>query len=97
MSNKFPEPKGNDSIDCHLQQVGMGSLICSAARQTGDKTTNEVDLTNCFNCPAGKIFREPEGCLKPNVFRELPVNNLPILIIVIQRHRFHRFTQTLLS
>jgi len=27
---------------------------------------------------------------------EPPVNSLPILIIIIQRHRFHRFTQMLL-
>ncbi len=61
MSNQFPEPKENNNIDCHLQQVGMGTLICRAARQTGDKTTNEVNPTICFNCPAGKIFREV-GC-----------------------------------
>jgi len=61
MSNKLQEPKVNDNIECHLQQVGMGTLICRAARQTGDKTTNEVDPTICFNCPAGKIFREV-GC-----------------------------------
>ena len=50
----------NDSIECHLQKVGMGTLICGAARH-GDKTTNEVDPTTCFNCPAGKVFREV-GC-----------------------------------
>ena len=61
MSNQLPEPKENENIDCHLQQVGMGTLICRAARQTGDKTTNEVNPTICFNCPAGKIFREV-GC-----------------------------------
>jgi len=61
MSNQLQEPKENDNIDCHLQQVGMGTLICRAARQTGDKTTNEVNPTICFNCPAGKIFREV-GC-----------------------------------
>jgi len=61
MSNQLPEPKENDNIDCHLQQVGMGTLICRAARQTGDRTTNEVNPTICFNCPAGKIFREV-GC-----------------------------------
>lgn len=61
MSNQFPEPKESDNIDCHLQQVGMGTLICQAARQTGDKTTNEVNPTICFNCPAGKIFRDV-GC-----------------------------------
>lgn len=61
MSNQLPEPKENENIDCHLQQVGMGTLICRAARQTGDKTTNEVNPTICFNCLAGKIFREV-GC-----------------------------------
>ncbi|MDO8885969.1 abortive infection family protein [Candidatus Oleimmundimicrobium sp.] len=61
MSDGFVEPKENDNIDCHLQQVGMGTLICRAARQTGDKTTNEVNPTMCFNCSAGQIFREV-GC-----------------------------------
>ena len=61
MSNQLIEPKENDSIDCHLQQVGMGSLICRGARQTGDKTTNEVSPTICFNCDAGKVFRDV-GC-----------------------------------
>ncbi len=61
MSNQLQKPKENDNINCHLQQVGMGTLICRAARQTGDKTTNEVNPTICFNCPAGKIFREV-GC-----------------------------------
>ena len=61
MSDKFVEPEENDSIDCHLQQVGMGSLICRAARQTGDKTTNEVSPTICFNCDAGKVYRNV-GC-----------------------------------
>lgn len=54
-------PSDTDDISCHLQQVGMGSLICRAARQTGEKSTNEVDPTICFNCEAGKIFREV-GC-----------------------------------
>lgn len=61
MSNQKLHPSEDDSIDCHLQQVGMGTLLCRAARQTGDKTTNEVDPTICFNCSAGKIFREV-GC-----------------------------------
>ena len=55
------EPNENDSIDCHLQQIGMGTLTCRAAKQTGDRTTNEVNPTICFNCDAGKIFREV-GC-----------------------------------
>lgn len=48
-------PSDTDDIGCHLQQVGMGSLICRAARQTGDKSTNEVNPTICFNCEAGKV------------------------------------------
>lgn len=55
------EPNENDTIDCHLQQIGMGTLTCRAAKQTGDSTTNEVNPTICFNCDAGKIFREV-GC-----------------------------------
>lgn len=61
MSNQLQEPKENDNIDCHLQQIGMGTLICQAVRQTGDITTNEVNPTICFNCSAGKIFRDI-GC-----------------------------------
>lgn len=61
MARNLTVPNENDNIDCHLQQIGMGTLICKAARQTGDKTTNEVDPTICFNCSAGKIFREV-GC-----------------------------------
>lgn len=55
--SKLPDPNENDSIDCHLQKIGMGSLICSGARQTGENTTNEVDPAICFNCPTGKIYR----------------------------------------
>lgn len=54
-------PSETDDISCHLQQVGMGTLICRGAKQTGDKTTNEVTAAICFNCEAGKIFREV-GC-----------------------------------
>lgn len=61
MSDTLIEPEENDNIDCHLQQVGMGTLICRAAQQTGDKTTNEVDPTICFNCDAGKVYRDV-GC-----------------------------------
>ncbi len=61
MATDIVKPAENDNIECHLQQVGMGSLICRAAIQTGDKTTNEVNPIICFNCPAGKIFREV-GC-----------------------------------
>lgn len=58
---EFKEPTENDDISCHLQQVGMGNLICKAARQTGDGTTNETTPELCFSCPAGKIYREI-GC-----------------------------------
>jgi len=61
MANQLKKPKEGENIDCHLQQVGMGTLICRAARQTGNKTTNEVNPTICFNCSVGKIFREV-GC-----------------------------------
>jgi len=36
------EPTEDDSIDCHLQQVGMGSLICRTAQQTGHKNTTNI-------------------------------------------------------
>ena len=61
LTKDLPAPGENDSIECHLQAVGMGSLICRAAQQTGDKTTNEVTPEMCFNCPAGKVYREV-GC-----------------------------------
>lgn len=61
MPNKHLEPTETDSVDCHLQNIGMGTLICRAATQKGDRTTNEVNATNCFNCEAGKIYREI-GC-----------------------------------
>jgi hypothetical protein len=61
MPNEQLQPDENDNIDCHLQQVGMGTLVCRAARQTGESTTNEVSPTICFNCAAGKVFREV-GC-----------------------------------
>jgi hypothetical protein len=65
MSSELVEPGEDDSIDCHLQQIGMGSLICRAAQQTGQKnTTNEVTPAVCFNCDVGKIFREV-GCDAP--------------------------------
>lgn len=61
MQECLPKPTDNDSIDCHLQQVGMGTLICRAAQQRGDKSTNEVNPVICFNCVAGKIYRDV-GC-----------------------------------
>lgn len=65
MSIELIEPDEDDSIDCHLQQIGMGSLICRAAQQTGQKnTTNEVKPAVCFSCDVGRIFREV-GCDAP--------------------------------
>lgn len=58
---EFKVPNETDDIGCHLQQVGMGTLICKAARQTGDNTTNETNPEMCFSCPVGKIYRET-GC-----------------------------------
>jgi len=50
-----------DNFDCHLQRVGTGTLICSAARHGAKNSTNEVDETICAECPAGRVFREV-GC-----------------------------------
>ncbi len=61
MDGNLMEPKETDNIDCHLQTIGMGGLICRAVRQTGEKTTNEVTPSICFNCEAGQIYREV-GC-----------------------------------
>jgi len=36
-------------------------LICRAAKQTGEHSTNEVTPDICFNCDAGRIYREV-GC-----------------------------------
>lgn len=49
------------NFDCHLQRIGTGTLICSAARQNASNSTNGVDETICAECPAGRIFREV-GC-----------------------------------
>jgi hypothetical protein len=61
MGFDLPEPNEHDDIDCHLQQIGMGTLVCRAVKQTGRGTTNEVTPQICFNCAAGKIYREV-GC-----------------------------------
>ena len=61
MAREFIEPSETDSINCHLQQLGVGTLICRAAKQTGNGGTNETTPTVCFNCPVGKIYREV-GC-----------------------------------
>jgi len=54
-------PTETDDVSCHLQQIGMGSLICKAAKHSGDRSTNEVDAALCFNCDAGRVYREV-GC-----------------------------------
>jgi len=59
--SEVAEPTEDDSIDCHLQEIGMGILVCRAARRISDRTTEEVTPKICFNCEAGKIFREV-GC-----------------------------------
>lgn len=62
MSNeKLLEPQEGDNIDCHLQHIGMGTLICRAAQLSGTHSTNEVNPAACFNCDAGKIYRDI-GC-----------------------------------
>ena len=61
MSNQLAMPSDEDSTECHLQQTGMGTLVCRAARQRGQNSTNEVDHVICFNCEAGIIYREI-GC-----------------------------------
>lgn len=79
------EPDEEDSVDCHLQQIGMGSLICRAAKQSGrsDSSTNEVTPAVCFSCDVGKIYREV-GCDAPlpriQAHRRLGSNN-PIVEI----------------
>jgi len=68
MAEGMEEPSENDDVSCHLQDIGMGTLICRAAKQTGEHTTNEVNEAICFNCPVGKVYREV-GCdaLTPNI------------------------------
>ena len=50
-----------DDISCHLQRDSMGGLVCRAAKPTGEHTTNEVSPEICFECDAGKVYREV-GC-----------------------------------
>lgn len=60
------EPKEDDNFDCHLQQVGLGSLVCRCAKQDGtSNSTNNVTPAICFSCPIGKIFRDI-GCDAPS-------------------------------
>jgi hypothetical protein len=65
MQIQIQEPSEDDNLDCHLQQIGMGSLLCRGATQTGrENTTNEVSPAVCFSCDVGKIYREV-GCDAP--------------------------------
>jgi hypothetical protein len=68
MEEGMKKPSEKDDISCHLQDIGMGTLICRAAKQSGEHYTNEVNETICFNCPVGKVYREL-GCdaLTPNI------------------------------
>lgn len=34
MRIEVTEPGEDDSVDCHLQQIGMRNLVCRAAEQT---------------------------------------------------------------
>lgn len=62
MQIQLVDPDENDSIHRHPRKMGMGSLICRATRQTGQKnTTNEVTPAVCFSCHMGRILREV-GC-----------------------------------
>ena len=61
MSQQFQKPSETDNVSCHLQQIGLGTLICRAAKQTGDGGSNETDAEVCFNCPTGKVYRDV-GC-----------------------------------
>lgn len=81
MAKEMKEPSEKDDISCHLQDIGMGTLICRAAKQTGEHSTNEVNETICFNCPVGKVYREV-GCdaITPNIriyhFNTFHINSL---------------------
>jgi hypothetical protein len=55
------EPSEQDDVSCHLQDIGMGTLICRAAKQKGEHSTNDVSAAICFECPVGKVYREV-GC-----------------------------------
>ncbi len=63
---KIAEPTEDENFDCHLQQVGLGSLVCRCAKQDGtSNSTNNVTPAICFSCPIGKIYREI-GCDAPS-------------------------------
>jgi hypothetical protein len=59
MTQELPDDK---NIECPYQAIGMGQLICKCADTTqGKHSTNESSEITCYNCPAGKIYREV-GC-----------------------------------
>lgn len=62
MDDITPQLTEEDSVDCHLQRVELGGLVCLAARQTGSSgSTNEVTPEICLKCEAGRVYREV-GC-----------------------------------
>ena len=63
MVEKLLEPAENDDVNCYLQQIGVGGLICKVADidQNNSSITNESTPKICFNCDVGKIFRKV-GC-----------------------------------
>ncbi len=63
---EITEPNENENFECHLQQVGIGSLICRCAEQNGtSNSTNKVNAAICYSCTVGKIYREI-GCDAPS-------------------------------
>ena len=56
MTEQLKELEDSEDISCHLQQMGMESLICRAAKQVGDHTSNEATPTICSSCDAGKYI-----------------------------------------
>lgn len=95
------EPSEDDNFDCHLQQVGLGSLICRCAKQDGtSNSTNNVTPAICFSCPIGKIFREI-GCDAPSTnisvryFSDLPhVSILGIFCKIRKRYTTFEYCQS---
>lgn len=61
MTEKNQQPNEDDDISCHFQNEGTGTLICRAAKLSGQYSTNETTPKICFNCEVGKIFRNI-GC-----------------------------------
>ncbi len=61
MAKEYSEPTETDNVDCNFQKLGKGSLICGAAHRGSQHSTDETDAMVCFNCEAGKIFRDV-GC-----------------------------------